>query len=190
MTRWLRHPVAPGIALAALALLQPWLEQRMALHMAVELPLLFAVGWWVATLQGGMPAWWRTLDVAGLPGFTAATAVTGFWMLPLALDAAVLSPVVGWTKVASLVAAGWLARQAFAHAHVAVQGFFVLGWVWMTGMAGVLYQEAPARLCSTYLQGDQAWAGLGLVMVAIGVAVAWMLVAFRQKETPAGGGSG
>lgn len=187
MRRLLAHPLAPGIALLALAPLQPWLERNMALHMAVELPALFAIGWWAAGHVATAP-WWRTLNVAGLPGFAFATAATGFWMLPLALDAAVLVPAVGVLKVASLLAAGALARVSMREAHVAVQGFFVLGWIWMTGMAGVLYQEAPERLCSTYLQGEQAWAGIGLVAWSIAVAVAWMLSAFRERKTPAGGG--
>lgn len=183
MSRTRLAALAPGTALAGLALFQPWLEQRMFTHMVVELPLLFLVGWWLAPARLGQgPAWLRCLNAGGLPGLTLALAVSTVWMLPLALDAAVLEPVVGWLKVASVVLSGWLVRLSFRATHPVVQGFFVINWAWMTATAGVLYQEAPARLCSTYLRGDQTWTGIGLVVLAFAVIAVWMTLAFGTGQ--------
>ena len=110
--------------------------------------------------------------------------VSAFWMLPIALDAAVLRPVVGFAKVTSLVFAGWCAALSFRRARTAMQAFFALNFVWMTGAVGAMYQQAPERLCNTYLQGDQAHAGIGLVVLAIVVAIAWMATAFRERAQP------
>lgn len=177
--------IGPGVALAALALLQPWLEQRMVTHMLVELPLLFAIGWWSATpSQRRGPAWLRLINAGGLSGLTVAMLISALWMLPLALDAAVLNPAIGWAKVASVLLSGWLARISMREAQSAVQGFFVLNWAWMTGAAGALYQQAPQRLCSTYLFGDQLWAGMGLVALAVVVVAVWMASAFIGEATP------
>jgi hypothetical protein len=173
--------LAPGLALVVLALAQPWLERRMFLHMLVELPLLVAIGAWAAThAPRGGPAWFAAIDASGLTGFTFAVCVSAFWMLPIALDAAVLVPVIGVAKIASLVLAGALATLSFRRARAAVQAFFVLNWVWMTSVAGAVYQQAPERLCNTYVQGDQAWTGMGLVALAIVATVAWMWLAFRE----------
>lgn len=177
--------LAPGLALAGLALAQPWLEQRMLTHMLVELPLLFAIGAWAASrLRGHGPAWFAAIDANGLTGLTVAMLVSAFWMLPIALDAAVLVPAIGLAKITSILLAGWCAVLSLRRARTAVQAFFVLNWVWMTGAVGAMYQQAPERLCSTYLQGDQAHAGIGLVVLAIVVAIAWVTTTFRDREVP------
>jgi hypothetical protein len=174
--------LGPGLALAGLALLQPWLEQTMVTHMAVEIPLIFAIGWYAGSrTKGRATAWLAMVNGNGLTGLTLATAVSAFWMLPIALDAAVLSPTIGWAKVASVLLAGWLTRLSIVQARTAVQAFFVLNWVWMTGAAGAVYQQVPERLCSTYLLGDQSRAGVGLVVIAVAVAMAWVATAFRDR---------
>jgi hypothetical protein len=181
MSRMRGASIAPGAALAALALFQPWLEQRMVTHMVLELPLLFAIGWWSAMPAQRGPVWLRQVNAGGLSGLTLAMVISAIWMLPLSLDAAVLSPLVGWVKTASILLAGGLSCISLREARPAVQGFFVLNWTWMTGAAGVLYQQAPERLCNTYLLGDQAWAGRGLVALAVAVVATWMLLAFRER---------
>lgn len=176
--------VAPGVALAALAIFQPWLEQRMVTHMAIELPLLFAIGAWVAG-RGDGPAWLRRINASGLTGLTLAMAISVIWMLPVSLDAAVLNPIVGWLKVGSVLLAGWVTRLSLREARPAVQGFFLINWAWMTGATGALYQQAPEQLCSTYLQGDQAAAGMGLVVIAVIVVAAWLVLTFRDTSEEA-----
>ena len=131
------------------------------------------------------PAGLRNINAGGLSGLTAAMMISALWMLPLSLDAAVLNPAIGWLKVASALLAGWLTRISLREANPAIQAFFVLNWAWMTGAAGVLYQQAPERLCSTYLLGDQAWAGRGLVALAVAGAATWMVLAFRERPHPA-----
>lgn len=177
--------IAPGAALAGIALSATWLEQRMVTHMVIELPLIFIIGWWAASTHGRGPAWLRAVNVSGLTGLSLATVVSAVWMLPLSLDAAVLDPMVGWLKVCSILLAGWLTRISLREARPAVQGFFLLNWAWMTSAGGALYQQAPERLCSTYLQGDQAWAGLGLVALVVVVVASWMVLAFRDRRDPA-----
>jgi hypothetical protein len=185
VTRASWQAIAPGAALAALALLQPWLEQRMLTHMVLELPLLFAIGWWSATpIARPGPGWLRHINAGGLSGLTVAMVISALWMLPLSLDAAVLSPAVGWFKVVSVLLAGWLTGISLREARPAIQAFFVLNWTWMTGAVGALYQQVPERLCSTYLLGDQAWAGRGLVALAVAVGAMWMVLAFRDRPAP------
>jgi hypothetical protein len=176
-------PLLPGVALACLGFTAPWLEASMARHMAIELPLLFVVGLWISAWcarlgRSSMATW----NVRGLTGLTFVTVVGSYWMLPLALDMAVLHPAVGMVKVASMVLAGVAAGLSWPGASMVVQAFFAINWVAMTLFAGLLYQSAPQQLCSVYLVNQQAGAGQALGVLAIGGLVLWLVTLGRQLE--------
>jgi len=171
MSRWLR-------ACWPLALLLPpvaqGLEDRMALHMLLEFPLLLASGAaaqhlavrrWPALARG-----WAAVDAHGLTGCTLLLSMSALWMIPAALDAALMSPVVqlakvaGWWVTGVALAAGWRRVDE-------VLVFFVLGSLaWMAGSVGLLFHAAEQRLCANYLLDDQATAGTGLVLLSLGLA--------------------
>lgn len=165
----------PGLVLAALALSHPWLEHTMARHMGLELPGLFILGWFATTCAGrrlthAIKDW----NAHGLPGMMLALLISAFWMLPAALDRAVLNDAMAMAKVASLVLAGLLAGASWTSAGLVIQAFFVLNWFWMTLAAGLLYQEAPQQLCSVYLADQQNAAGRALVGWALAGLGLWL----------------
>lgn len=169
------HWAVPGVLCAILGLFQPWLEQSMALHMGLELPLLFILGWLAARASGTRLAerlapW----NLAGGPGLTFSMLVLSIWMVPSALDYAVLSASVAVLKVASLVAAGMAAGLSWKPAGIVVQAFFVVNWFWMTFVVGMLYRDAPQQLCSVYLVDEQAHAGMAMMAWALAGVVAWV----------------
>ena len=163
----------------------------MARHMGLELPALFLVGWLAGTCAG--PRLGRALapwNANGLPGLLFAACVSGFWMLPAALDAAVLHAGVATAKVASLVTAGMLLQASWSSAGIVIQAFFVLNWFWMTLAAGLLYQEAPQQLCSVYLADEQRQAGRAVVIWASAGLAAWLWRVARDaclEESPQAG---
>jgi len=177
-----RHAgLLPGALLACAAPLQPWLEQSMALHMGMEIPLLFVLGWFAARTAG--PTLGRSLapcNALGIPGLAFALLATSLWMIPAALDYAVASPAVGTAKAASLVAAGLLAGASWPRAGLVVQAFFVLNGFWMTFVAGLLYRAAPQQLCSVYLPEEQALAGAATMAWAAAGLAAWTPSVLRQ----------
>lgn len=172
-----RTGVSLVLALLPLALLWPTLrhgvESRMSLHMLMEFPALLAAGWSAGSLcrrhAGARRVLrrFRPLDWQGWTGATVASAVALAWMLPSALDAALLSPAVAAAKLASWWCAGWLLAGSWRRLQAEVLLFFVGNLAWMSATAGLLYIEAPARLCVNYLQDDQRHAGIGLVLVAL-----------------------
>lgn len=165
----------PGLLLAGLALAHPWLEHTMARHMGLELPGLFILGWFAAACAGrGAGRALESGNANGLPGLLFGLCVTGFWMLPAALDRAVLDDGMAVAKVASLVAAGFLAGTSWPSTGWVIQAFFVLNWFWMTLAAGLLYQDAPQQLCSVYLADQQAEAGQAVVAWACIGFSAWL----------------
>lgn len=181
----LRQPLAPGAALALLALARPWLEARMAPHMLAELPLLFALGWWSARLAAH-----RAPGRAYAPALLlAALLLASIWMLPLALERAVTSPAVNLLKVLTLLLAGALTQLAWRPAGPILQGFFMLNWTWMSCSAGLLYQDAPQQLCSVYLSSQQWSAGVGLVTLGAAVSACWLLRAIAASGAETGPGS-
>jgi hypothetical protein len=177
-----RHiDLLPGIALAIAAGMRPWLEATMARHMVIEIPLMFAIGWLAARRAG--PAVEKTLarwNAHGISALLYTTAVSMFWMMPIALDRAVLDPAVGIIKVVSIVLAGFSLGFSWYSAELVVQSFFVFNTVSMLLTAGLLYQQAPEQLCSVYLAGQQSATGEGLVGWSLVILALWCRSVFRH----------
>lgn len=177
------------LALLPLALLWPALrhtaESRMSLHMLGEFPLLFIAGWSASRLalcRLRSRRWLRGQRLLDWHGWTGATLTSGValvWMLPSALDATLLWPAAAAAKIASWWLAGWLLADGWRRMDAEVMLFLVGNLAWMAATAGLLYIDAPTRLCVNYLQDDQRHAGIGLVLLAIALGA----VAIRQAMT-------
>ncbi len=164
------------LALLPLTLLWPALrhtvESRMSLHMLGEFPLLFIAGWCASSLalcRLRSRRWLRRQRLLDWHGWTAATLTSGValvWMLPSALDAALLLPDVAAAKYASWWLAGWLLADGWRRMDAELRLFFVGNLAWMLATAGLLFLDTPDRLCVNYLQDDQGRAGIGLVLSA------------------------
>jgi hypothetical protein len=158
------------------------MEASMVLHMLVQIPLLLLAGWAAAAwLPQRCVALLAQADPLGLLGATLAACMLAYWMVPAALDLAVLDGRFALAKYLGL----WLAGLGFALGWPrlgAVLAAFVLGnMAWMMATAGLLYREAEARLCVSYLFDEQALAGAGLI--------AWGLVALAAAVARARGGA-
>ncbi|MGO4761946.1 hypothetical protein AB4120_05335 [Cupriavidus sp. 2KB_3] len=148
----------------------------MALQMLVLLPGVFAAGWLSARLA---PARWQARAMAVLRPHALSLLVVaalgyGLWMLPIALDLARLSPAVNAAKFATVFVAGLSTGIALRVAAWPLVLFFGGNMVWMGLTFGMLFIDAPARLCASYLIDDQRMAGVGLVAGSVGVGV-WLL---------------
>jgi len=159
----------PAIALPVLLAppLRHLLEASMALHMLVEFPLLFATGWAAASLwpraANAGPRW----DVEGLSSALLMLVTASFWMLPVALDLALLSPWVAFAKALNWLAAGAALARAVCRWRRELRLFVLFNLAWMMATAGLLYRESENRLCVNYLVDQQAWAGTGLLGLAL-----------------------
>lgn len=179
-----RH-VGAWTALLALALfltppLRQFVESRMALHMLVQFPLLVACGWLLSRLAVGVrPVWWHfdLLNAHGLLGIATASCVLGVWMVPAALDLALLSEPMRWAKYATLCLAGLLLGRSYPRLNAELEVFFAGMLAWMMATVGLIYQTMPQRLCVNYLIDEQRWTGSGLVCIAmvLGLACLWRL---------------
>jgi hypothetical protein len=157
-----------------------WLEADMARHMLVEFPLLLAAGAALVPRAERLAAGMAQFDAYGLTGWTTASLVLGFWMIPAALDAALASAAVNGAKYASLLGAGFALRGAMQRSPVALEAFFVGNFAWMWATVGLLYQDAETQLCLNYLADAQQRTGRGLVTAAVVVPLLWLSLRSRK----------
>ena len=159
-------------------------ESRMAWHMLLQFPLLLASGTCLAVWASKRTEWLRSydrVDAHGLLGATLASCVLAYWMIPAALDMALLSESARWAKYASL----WFAGFALGRSHTRISEglalFFVGSLVWMMATVGLIYQTLPQRLCVSYLIDEQRWTGAGLVAAAALLGVVTALFMARRS---------
>ena len=102
-----------------------------------------------------------------------------FWMLPRYIDATLVSPVVELAKFISIpvlvggsLAIGWAKSNPF------LRGFLKANAISMLGVLAFLYIHAPVRICNSYLFADQERLGLGFLMTAAGLGLAWAIPLF------------
>jgi hypothetical protein len=172
-----RTLLAASPALWLLPPLREWVESRMSLHMLVQFPLLLAAGWAAAAgWQARAATPWRRFDARGLTSATVASAVMAFWMIPAALDAALIHRYIALPKYLSWWLAGVLLAGGWRRLGTVPAIFFLGNAAWMLVTAGLLYRETENRLCVSYLADEQATTGhglvgLGLVLAALAVKV-------------------
>lgn len=157
------------------------LERTMTRHMLVQIPMLLisgvAGGRCLSEMQNSpgllrRPSAWNAHGLTGLLVFLLTTA---YWMIPRALDSAVACAATEQAKMVSLFVAGFLLPASLTRANTILQLFFLGNFASMMAIVGMLYQDAPQRLCNFYLVDDQVWAGMGLVVLAIVIPLLWCL---------------
>jgi hypothetical protein len=151
-----------------------WLELDMARHMLVEFPLLLIAGTLIGRdLNERFAAQIACCNRMGLVGFGFASITLAYWMIPAALDAALLNGWIAVGKYFTLVLSGALLWSSFRAAPLAVQAFFMGNFAWMAATVGLIYQSAPQQLCLNYLPDAQVSAGEGLVATALIAGCTW-----------------
>ena len=189
-----RFPSRHALLIAAFAgllvcSLKDWLEGDMARHMVIEFPLLLLAGAAIGrALEERFGAQIACCNQMGLVGFAFASITLAYWMIPAALDVAVLDERVAVGKYISLLVSGTLLWSSFGAAPLAVQAFFVGNFACMTSTVGLIYQSAPQQLCLNYQADTQAAAGEGLgggAVIAAGMWCASVAPAFLESGADA-----
>lgn len=150
------------------------IEQSMTWHMVVQMPILFAGGWFL--MDGGWNLTKRSQsswNQFGLTGFIAAQLLITYWMLPISIDRAVVMPQVDVFKLLSLLASGALVKTSISRSPAVLQLFFVGYIVSMLITTGVFLAATERRLCNAYSMESQLSAGYGVVALGIALAFAW-----------------
>ena len=167
------------------------IEQSMAWHMVFQMPLLVLGGWLAALALPRLVLLQRVagFNAFGLTGFMAAQIIIAYWMLPLAIDRAVVLPLVDALKLITLLGSGMLLADAFRRAPAVLQLFFVGYWVSMMCWLGIYFATTDLRLCNAYSLQSQVNTGWGLLMLGISLSIAWVASVWktavaRKQEQP------
>ncbi|MCP2012793.1 hypothetical protein, partial [Duganella violaceipulchra] len=126
-----------------------------------------------SVLPAGLSA--ARFDEYGIAGLTSLLFVSAYWMIPRALELSLTSPVSEAAKFGSLVLLGLILPGSIKRCPWVVQLFFLGNFGAMMAIAGMQYQSMPQRLCNAYLLEDQDITGLGLVVGAILISIAWFV---------------
>lgn len=172
----------------ALWLARITLERDMAVHMAVQVPLLICLGLLVAAfVRPHEPRWLADADWLGIPGVVLVVFGTSFWMLPRALDGAVADPSIDLAKFLSLpLLVGLPLGLSWSRMPPLGRAFIWANFIPKLAVVGGLYLMAPTRLCAYYRFDQQATAGWTLIFVAVALGTLWFIAAFigwpREKQ--------
>lgn len=158
-----------GIGLYVLLLLPPivhWMELIMIVHMLVQLPLFILSGLMVgkATINR-LPRLFAKWNTNGVPGILVAVFITTYWMLPRAMDEALVSLYVEWFKFISLPVAGILIVDSWRKLQEIGRGFLFLNYLPMFGLMAWLYIDSPIQVCNNYLATEQKALGWGFAFI-------------------------
>lgn len=156
------------------------IEQSMVWHMVVQMPMLVVAGWLIAQALPSPLSTIMRWNRLGLTGALTAQLILAYWMLPIAIDRAIILPVSDIAKVLSLLVCGLALRDTFLRAPVVVQVFFVgYGLSMLLGL-GIYFTKTEQRLCNAYSQDSQIATGQGLIALAILAAVMWLAANLRR----------
>lgn len=180
--RWpFRAWLAVSLVLVMLApLVRHQLEATMSAQMLVQVPLLVAAGWLLAStvparVRASVDAW----NHRGITGLILVTVVAAFWMLPRSLDAATTHPLMTAAKYVSVpLLIGVPLEVSWPRLGFVVRGVFLLEFVATFFRLGWLYLISPIRLCNNYFLDDQQRLGRYMLVIGVGLLawLAWKLV--------------
>lgn len=182
-----RGAAIPGgliIVLLALPSLRQGLEANMLYHMLVQFPLLIGAGFLIGnSLSGDLKNRLMAWNHLGIAGLLLAACVASFWMIPRALDEALIRPWIETFKFASLtLGVGTALAISWQSASFLIRGLFIGNLLPMMAVAGWLYIESPVRLCNAYLVSQQESTGIALIWVSVLGAIIWLASFFMQSE--------
>ncbi len=176
MYAWLAASITAVAVALSVPPMRSIIEQSMAWHMVVQMPLLVLGGWLAARALPSMAAFRRlaAFNQMGLTGFILAQVITAYWMLPLAIDRAVVLPLFDVLKLLTLFISGLLLADAFRRAPAALQLFFIGYWVSMMAWLGIYLATTDLRLCNAYSLQGQVSTGWSLLALGAALGAAWL----------------
>ena len=155
----------------------------MARHMLLQMPALACAGWLLhASAAENLQARFAVWNQHGILGFVFLQGVAMFWMVPRALDLALVSAPMAGCKVITWVIAGFLLRQSIRQSNMLVQLFMLGNFAMVTSAVSDIYEHAPGRLCNAYGQSDQEITSQGLLWLSVALAALWIDALWRGNS--------
>jgi hypothetical protein len=144
-----------------------FLESVMITHMLLQIPLLILAGWLIGKVMvAKYKAFFDKWNANGVPGMTLVFFVTMYWMLPRAMDEALLFwPVEAFKLIGLPLLVGIPLRDSWGKLKEIGQSFVYLNYLPMFGLMAWLYIGTPVQICNSYLESEQRLLGWGFLMI-------------------------
>src|SRR5690625_1049270 len=159
-------------------------ESIMAIHMHVQMPFLAVCGALMTPLlQKKFPSFFMKWNRDGIPGIVLALIVISYWLIPRAMDDALMSlPVeifkfISWPLLVGVpIWDSWrkLTRSWKNGALITIAILYVV--------MAFIYIFAPDQLCNNYLIVDQRTLGSSFLIVAICIVIYQIQLLFYDEE--------
>lgn len=161
------------------------LESWMFTHMLVQIPLLIIVGLlfgkYVKHKSGQFFHKWNE---HGIPGILLVYFVTMYWMIPRAMDEAIVLPYVELFKFISLpFLVGIVLYDSWPKLSGLAKVFLIFNYIPMFGIMAWLYIDSPIAVCNNYLESEQKVLGWGFFMITIVMLLYVLQSAFIDRRT-------
>ncbi len=152
------------------------IEQSMVWHTLIQMPLLVGSGWLLATVLFPVrfERWLAQINAYGLTGFLLSQFIFVYWMLPVAVDRALVMPTYDVYKLTSLLLCGAALQQSFKNSPIVVQLFFMGYFLPMAITLGLFMTTTDSRLCNAYSLESQRHAGIGMIVLSMTLVMVWI----------------
>ncbi|WP_164216633.1 hypothetical protein [Virgibacillus sp. YIM 98842] len=159
-----------GIILYVILLIPPvltFMESIMVTHMLLQIPLLILAGWLMGkAVIAKYNSFFEKWNANGVPGITLVFIVTMYWMLPRAMDEALLFwPMEIFKLVGLPLLVGIPLRDSWHKLKGVGQSFIYLNYLPMFGLMAWLYIDTPIQICNSYLESEQRTLGWALFII-------------------------
>jgi|SRR5690625_2513085 len=176
-----------GMILYVILLFPPvlnFLESIMITHMLLQLPLLIFAGWLIGkVITEKYKDFFDKWNANGVPGMTLVFFVTMYWMLPRAMDEALLFWPVEFFKLVGLpLLVGIPLRDSWNKLKEVGQSFVFLNYLPMFGLMGWLYIDTPVQICNSYLEAEQQILGWGFLVITVAMVLYLIQYVFTDQS--------
>lgn len=159
-------------------------ESIMTIHMHMQMPLIAVAGMLMTPLfKQYFPQFFDKWNKDGVPGILLALIVIGYWLIPRAMDDALMSlPVevfkfISWAFLVGVPLMDSWPKLSTLWKNIV---FVTLGIVYLV-MAGV-YIFAPDQLCNNYLIVEQRTLGWAFMFVGICLLLYFVQMLFYEES--------
>lgn len=160
------------------------MESIMSIHMHMQMPLLGVAGMLMTPfLQKTFPRFFEKWNDNGIPGIMLFLIVVTYWLIPRAMDDALMIPFVEYFKFFSWTfLIGVPLRDSWPKLRNWIKNFvYVYVSIIYLGMAG-LYIFSPDQLCNNYLIVEQRTLGWGFLIIALCIFIFFIQMLFIDKS--------
>lgn len=148
-------------------------ESIMAIHMHVQMPFLAVTGMLMTPLlQKKFPKFFAKWNKDGIPGILLVLLVISYWLIPRAMDDALMSmPVEIFKFISWPFFVGVPIWDSWKKLSTFWKNFFLVGIAILYVIMAFVYLFAPDQLCNNYLIVEQRTLGWSFLIIAICIVI-------------------